>query len=110
MNYLIPPLSESDIVWIRHYGNLTETNDCDGRLIKRSEYGKLTACGWEIDHVTPSMLGGLDVYANKRPRHWQGNRSAGGLLNAYVNTLINPPSTPPAGLVNVLAKKPGGLF
>jgi hypothetical protein len=54
--------------------------DCDGRTICWSEYGKMTAYGWEIDHATPTVLGGLDVSGNLRARHWQGNRSAGGIL------------------------------
>lgn len=58
--------------------------DCDGRKIRKSDYGKLSEFGWEIDHVVPTAFGGLDTYANKRPRHWQGNRSAGGLINALL--------------------------
>jgi hypothetical protein len=60
--------------------------DCDGRTIRWAEYGKTTACGWEIDHATPTAIGGLDVSGNLRARHWHGNRSAGGLLAALSNT------------------------
>lgn len=60
--------------------------DCDGRIIKRSEYGKLTPHGWHKDHTVPKALGGADHISNYRPRHWQGNTSAGGLLaNALAN-------------------------
>jgi hypothetical protein len=55
--------------------------DCDGRVIRWSEYGKTTECGWEIDHITPTAFGGLDVGSNLRARHWFGNRRAGGLLS-----------------------------
>jgi hypothetical protein len=82
---LLNPTKECDIVWERHFGQLTRVQDCDGRWIERAEYGKLTAFGWEIDHALPSILGGLDIYANKRPRHWRGNRSAGGLINSLLN-------------------------
>jgi hypothetical protein len=54
--------------------------DCDGRVICWKEYGKTTAYGWEIDHATPTAVGGLDVCDNLRARHWLGNRSTGGLL------------------------------
>ncbi len=54
--------------------------DCDGRFILFEEYGLLTTYGWEVDHIIPVRLGGLTFPANVRARHWQGNRSAGGLL------------------------------
>ncbi len=54
--------------------------DCNGRVIRWSEYGKTTAYGWEIDHATPTAVGGTDVCGNLRARHWLGDRSAGGLL------------------------------
>jgi 5-methylcytosine-specific restriction endonuclease McrA len=54
--------------------------DCDRRVICWEEYGETTARGWEIDHATPTALGGPDSYSNLRARHWQGNRSDGGLL------------------------------
>ncbi|MCG8652246.1 MAG: hypothetical protein MI861_20570 [Pirellulales bacterium] len=58
--------------------------DCDGRLIRWSEYGQLTELGWEIDHTPPLALGGGYI----RARHWRGNRSAGGHLgNALRNML-----------------------
>ena len=79
---LINTPKECDIVWERHFGNLTIAIDCDGRFVKRADYGNLTLYGWEIDHATPTAFGGLDIYANKRPRHWKGNRKAGGLINA----------------------------
>ena len=60
--------------------NSSYSVDCDGRTICWAEYGKTTTCGWEIDHATPTAFGGVDAYANLRARHWQGNRSAGGLL------------------------------
>ena len=55
-------------------------------LIRYSEYGQQTAYGWEIDHRTPSALGGLDEYPNLRPLHWKANRSAGGTLGALFNS------------------------
>jgi len=54
--------------------------DSNGRVICWAEYGKTTAYGWEIDHVTPLTFGGLDVCENLRARHWLGNRGTGGLL------------------------------
>jgi hypothetical protein len=57
--------------------------DCDGRVIRWADHGKTTAYGWEIDHATPTAVGGLDVYDNLRARHWLGSRNAGGLLGGF---------------------------
>jgi hypothetical protein len=51
---LINTPKECDIVWERHFGNLTIAIDCDGRFVKRADYGNLTLYGWEIDHATPT--------------------------------------------------------
>lgn len=59
--------------------------DCDGRVIKRDEYGQHSDYGWEIDHITPVALGGSDAFSNLRARHWLGNSSAGGLLGNALN-------------------------
>ena len=75
--------------WINVAGSLsiTQCYDCDGYLIRWSEYGVTTQCGWEIDHAIPTALGGFDVGHNYRARHWHGNRSAGGRLgNSLSNT------------------------
>ena len=40
--------------------------DADGRLIRWEEYGKDTDYGWRVDHV-----GGPNVNANWRARHWR---------------------------------------
>jgi hypothetical protein len=105
---------EAHNVWVNCHGYVAEVIDCDLRRIRYADHGKLTEFGWEIDHVQPSAWGGLDVYANKRPRHWQGNRRAGAFVS-YVNALTGTttPATPPPGLINSLMKpKPpkGGLF
>ena len=31
--------------------------------------------GWEIDHIKPDSLGGLDIVSNTRPLQWQNNAS-----------------------------------
>jgi len=54
--------------------------DCDGNWIKRSDYGKQTAHGWDVDHVIPKAIGGGDERRNLRARHWRSNRYAGSLL------------------------------
>lgn len=73
-------LPEHIIIWNQHFLIYEWAVDCDGRKIKKSDYGKLTEYGWEIDHHLPTILGGGDGVANKRPRHWRGNRAAGGML------------------------------
>ena len=55
--------------------------DCDGRVIKWSDYGIKSDHGWEIDHIVPVALGGGDDVSNLRARHWMGNSSAGGTLS-----------------------------
>lgn len=61
--------------------------DCDGRLVCWSEYGKYTEHGWQIDHITPSAIGGSDGLANLRARHWRGNSVAGTMLGGLLGTL-----------------------
>lgn len=51
--------------------------DFAGRAIKRSEYGKLTEYGWEIDHEVRVRDGGSDDLSNLRPTHWMTNRQRG---------------------------------
>jgi hypothetical protein len=71
--------------WINSAGSLyVECYDCDGSLIKLSEYGLLSEFGWEVDQVVPSRVGGPDHFDNLRARHWRGNRRAGGLLGAFL--------------------------
>jgi hypothetical protein len=58
--------------------------DCDGRFIRRSEYGQYSEFGWQVDHTVPSAIGGNDLFANLRPRHWRGNSMAGGSLGGLL--------------------------
>ncbi len=58
--------------------------DFEGNLICYADHGTCKEYGWEIDHATPSALGGSDHYANLRPRHWRSNRVHGGLLAALL--------------------------
>lgn len=59
--------------------------DDDGSLICFEEYGQYTEYGWQIDHQTPTALGGLDRYGNLRPLHWRNNTSRGGLLSSILS-------------------------
>ena len=61
--------------------------DCDGRWIAYDEYGQYSARGWQVDHVVPKVLGGLDIPANLRARHWFGNSSAGGRTASLLKQL-----------------------
>ena len=50
--------------------------------IRWSDYGNRDSdYGWEIDHTTPSVLGGGDALSNLRALHWRNNASLGGLLS-----------------------------
>jgi hypothetical protein len=56
-----------------------------GQTIRYSAHGdRNSPWGWEIDHIWPSALGGLDGYANLRPLHFKMNASLGGVLGAYL--------------------------
>jgi 5-methylcytosine-specific restriction endonuclease McrA len=46
-----------------------------GLWIAWDEYGKCTQYGWEIDHVWPSSLGGLNTPGNLEALHWRNNRA-----------------------------------
>ena len=93
-------------VWNQCFGAHKEWEiDCDGRLIKRSDYGSKSAYRWEIDHVWELALGGPDVLSNMRPRHTRGNRSAGASLgNEIANAFHVPSRNTPIG--NMLATAP----
>lgn len=49
--------------------------DCDGRIIRWSEYGMDSDFGWRIDYIVPLSKGGGEELANLRARHWRGSRS-----------------------------------
>jgi hypothetical protein len=59
--------------------------DCDGRVIRFSDYGIRSEHGWEKDHAVPLGLSGPDNITNLRPRHWHGNASSGGILGSLIN-------------------------
>lgn len=48
-------------------------------IIERNKYGDTTpnGTGWEIDHMLPVALGGIDVLSNLQPLQWQNNRHKG---------------------------------
>lgn len=47
--------------------------DYAGAWIRRSDYGKQTEYGWEIDHVRPLSLNGSHNLSNLLPLQWQNN-------------------------------------
>ena len=62
--------------------------DAFGNVIRYSQYGDRSAeCGWEYDHAVPSALGGLNIFANKRPLHYRANAGLGGLLGGALKNL-----------------------
>lgn len=70
------------------YDRFMWRRDTDGYAIRWSDYGdRSSEFGWEIDHITPLGIGGLDHVHNIRARHWRGNASAGGSLGGLLSAL-----------------------
>lgn len=58
--------------------------DHTGRLVFRWAYGlRSHVNGWEIDHIRPTALGGLDHISNLRPLNWQTNIDRNTFLRKY---------------------------
>jgi hypothetical protein len=50
-------------------------------IIFRPHYGDAdSACGWEIDHITPLALGGTNSPSNLRPRHCPAHSGPGAAI------------------------------
>jgi len=59
--------------------------DAFRRVIRYSDYGNRNSeYGWEIDHIHPTALGGLDHISNLRPLHCEVNAGLGGLLGGIM--------------------------
>ncbi len=49
--------------------------DACGAPIEWVQYGNTSsAYGWEIDHINPESLGGINNVSNLQPLQWQNNR------------------------------------
>lgn len=75
------PRAIVEAVWamakpVVHYDDEVR-RDAYGKLMARSEYGQESYFGWEIDHVRPVSLGGVDDLDNLQPLHWENNRAKG---------------------------------
>lgn len=52
----------------------THRTDPYGNVIYKSSYGKLTAMGWEVDHINPKSKGGSDCLVNLQALSSKVNR------------------------------------
>ncbi len=57
------------------YDENEHRKDACGAWIARSEYGKQTEEGWDIDHSFPLAMGGDNSEFNLQALHWRNNRS-----------------------------------
>ena len=60
--------------------------------IGRNFYGNRNSeYGWEIDHITPTSIGGTDSLSNLRPLQWENNasRQAGRLSCKITSSGVN---------------------
>jgi hypothetical protein len=73
-------------VWIKGreipgYDSTVWRHDAFGSVMRYADYGnRQSEYGWEIDHVVPSALGGIDAHANYRPLNCRNNAGLGGML------------------------------
>jgi hypothetical protein len=73
-------------VWIKGhvidgYDPAIWRRDDFGHPIRYSDHGNRNSpYGWEMDHITPTALGGLDIVPNLRPLRCATNAGLGGLL------------------------------
>ncbi len=75
-----------DAVWAKgkvvhpYDGSLYRQDSC-GAWMKKTEHGKTTEFGWEIDHIYPVARGGTDNLSNLQPLEWKNNRQKSDDLN-----------------------------
>ena len=69
-----------DHVWAKaHYADPENERrgfrrDSNGTWIRYQDYGdRNSEYGWEIDHISPTALGGSDTLENLRPLHFKAN-------------------------------------
>ena len=71
-NKATPIIGYNSAIWRR---------DDFGWVIGWAHYGNRDSdYGWELDHVRPTALGGLETTSNIRAPHWRNNVRLGGLL------------------------------
>ena len=70
-----------EAVWRKGKIGLTHSasvrKDVCGASMQRTKHGKTEQFGWEIDHIKPVALGGMDDLNNLQPLQWENNRHKG---------------------------------
>jgi hypothetical protein len=82
---------EKILVWSRGHEipgldpNVWRRDDCQFRM-RYADYGdRASEYGWEIDHITPTVMFGGDTIPNKRPLNWRANAGLGGIVGALAS-------------------------
>ena len=72
-------------VWNDHYGKKRKVIDVFGKTIKKGDYGKKNATGWEVDHIYPDSKKGSNARTNLQPLQHDNNLQKGDKLQGKVN-------------------------
>lgn len=95
-------IAQIDAVWskgliVQGYDPNKYRQDACNAWIARSEYGKQSGLGWEIDHIFPESKAKesgypqvqIDDIKNLRPMNWENNRSKDNDYPSYISVVTS---------------------